>query len=52
MLNIWCVGNEMKRTKKKKKRMCVTLGNWDVIAWYQSLGIRIPRVTGPFLDLI
>ena len=22
MLNIWCVGNEMKRTKKKKTRMC------------------------------
>ena len=35
--------------KLKKK----TPENWDVIAWYQSIGIRIPRVEGyvsRFLD--
>ena len=34
-----------------------TPGNWDIIAWYQSLGIRIPRELGfgypsPLSDLM
>ena len=41
-----CWKRNEKDKKKKKKRLCVTLGNWGITAWYQSLGIRIPRELG------
>ena len=42
----WKQNENDKKEKKKKKGVWVTLGNWGVATWYQSLGIRIPRELG------